>query len=59
MVKKDKFPHIELRLTREETAKPASGGPPKNPKTKENSANRQGHGKKLKKELQLILSKTP
>ncbi len=56
MVKKDKFPHIELKLTTEDTAKPARGVPKNNPKTKENAANRQGHGKKLKNIASSIVS---
>lgn len=57
MAKTDKFPHIKLRLAADGIAQaPSYGSRKKNPKTEENSANRQGHGKKLKDAASSIVS---
>ncbi len=52
-----KFPHIQLKLTREgSAAPPRSGSRKKNPRTSENFGDRQGHGKKLKGEVFSLVS---
>ncbi len=50
------FPHVQLRLTREGTAKPSSGGGSNkiNPTTESNKRDRWGHGSKLKSSLSSI-----
>jgi hypothetical protein len=50
------FPHVQLRLTREGTAKSAIGGGGKklNPITANNNSDRWGHGNKLKASVSSI-----
>ena len=50
------FPHVRLRLTKEGTAKPSTGGGNKklNPITASNKSDRWGHGSKLKSSVSLI-----
>jgi len=50
------FPHVQLRLTKEGTAKPARGGNNNkiNPTTASNKSDRWGHGSKLKSSASLI-----
>jgi hypothetical protein len=50
------FPHVQLRLTKEGTAKPAPGGGGKklNPITANNKSDRWGHGNRLKSSLSSI-----
>ncbi len=52
------FPHIQLKLAREGTAKPATGGGSKktNPITAKNRSDRWGHGNKLKSSVNSIVS---
>ena len=52
----ERFPHIQLRLTTERSAKPAQSGARKqNPQTAANLGNRQGHGTKLKSSLDSLI----
>ncbi|MCL2929599.1 MAG: hypothetical protein MGG37_16995 [Trichodesmium sp. MAG_R01] len=51
-----KFPHIQLRLTRSGNAAPASGRRKLNSKTETNRGDRQGHGKKLQGEVFSMVS---
>ncbi|MBE9170277.1 S8 family peptidase [Pleurocapsales cyanobacterium LEGE 06147] len=52
------FPHIQLRLTREGTAKstPGGGGKKLNPITANNKSDRWGHGNKLKGSVSSIIA---
>lgn len=52
------FPHVQLRFTREGTAKPATGGGSKktNPITASNKSDRWGHGNKLKGSVSSIVA---
>jgi len=49
------FPHIDLRLTRQGSAVPPTGGGKKNPITVVNLGNRQGHGSKLKGSIESLI----
>ncbi|WP_414584485.1 S8 family peptidase [Scytonema sp. PCC 10023] len=52
----EQFPHIQLKLTTEGSAKPAQAGArQQNPQTAANLANRQGHGTKLKSSLDSLI----
>ncbi|PSB01032.1 S8 family serine peptidase [Merismopedia glauca] len=53
-----RFPHVQLKLAREGTAKPATGGGSKrtNPITASNRSDRWGHGNKLKGSVSSIVA---
>ncbi len=51
----DKFPHIQLKLTKEGIAATTQGGGKPNAITSANASNRQGHGSKLKSSLDSLV----
>ena len=52
----ERFPHIQLRLAKEGIAALSGGGGKKHPKTSANANDRQGHGSRLKRSLNSLIS---